>query len=217
MAQLREAERGSVKLKDGSQIRFNRSGGVLYLTAEGSRRTYVVHSSGERTHSVLMHWNVPRLSAAEAADRARAYVKAKGIDVSKHLIYMVDALNLGGTPFWRITWIQKSPDAEAGRIYVDVRDDGPATHIVRKTQPPLSRLATPQLSIREAIARAEAHARERNIDVSKTKNFVQRIAVRHERGVPCWAITWQTRKAVKGGQTYIAVHDDGTIKVTWGE
>lgn len=77
----------------------------------------------------------------------------------------------------------------------------------------------PQLSLEQAVAKAQAHAKAKAIDLSR--QYLQAAEFNPggatEKGPGrCWALRWQLPRA-KGGTTFITVCESGRLDVTFGE
>lgn len=175
--------------------------------AHGARSSPAAQSAGRRL-------NAPKLSAAEAVEKASAHLQEQGQDLSNHFVQMVDAMNPFGDAFWRVGWILRSPGKGTGRIYADVRDDGTVTYVVREARAPARQLNVPQTSVGDALEKAKVYVTENNIDVSDS--FVKRIRVSDLAGNPRWDVTWSLYLPVKGGGTFVYVYDDGRIECSGG-
>lgn len=156
----------------------------------------------------------PRLSPTEAVTAALAHLEQVGVDVDSHMIYMVDAMSMTSTPFWRITWILRVPEG-SNRIYADVRDDGKVTHLIRDAKPPATELVMPELSLADAVAAVRAYVSGHPGVFAD--NVLKRVSLTDLEARPCWHFSWIMRERVKGGGVFLSVDHVGKIKVTFGE
>lgn len=77
---------------------------------------------------------------------------------------------------------------------------------------------SPLLNIDEALAIARAFVKEHQVNVSQ--KHIESACLDEKAGHDqrkCWIVTWQSNAYVKGGETYLHIDMDGTVRVFYGE
>jgi hypothetical protein len=87
------------------------------------------------------------------------------------------------------------------------------------TPPVIDEFAPPQISMQQAIKKAQQCLRDRNIDLSGY--FLQ--SAEFKRVGPAnpyhrsWHLTWDTKRMMRGGQLYVYIAQDGACVVQFSD
>jgi len=72
----------------------------------------------------------------------------------------------------------------------------------------------PELGMLEAISLAEQHIEDNQIDVSK--HYLSKTHIAHTEQGMHWVVTWSLKTLSDGGQVFVLVHDDKSMKTIRG-